>query len=65
MGIKEIITYVSFFIGFIMIIYVRVHYANRQKENPDNQYTLFENRLLKLSYGILILSFVLACIPIY
>lgn len=65
MGLKEIITYVGFIIGFALVIYIRVHYASRQKITPDNQYSPFEQRFLNIAYGILIVTFILACIPIY
>lgn len=65
MGLKEIITYAGAIIGIAIVCYIRVHFAKRQMQTPDNAYTPKEKKILYLGYAILAVSFVLACIPIY
>lgn len=65
MGIKEILTYVLFIIGLIMVCISKVKFTARQKITPDNAYSKAEKTMLHCGYAVLAIAFILACIPIY
>lgn len=65
MGVKEIMTYVLFAIGLIMVCAGKVSFQKRQQTIPDNAYSSLETKLVKGGYIVLGITLVLACIPIY